>query len=225
MERTAAGFLLKKKKVSERPRRFPGFDAWRGVNGEGSGVARTNTETSSSHTMGPPYAMALDGCIAGTTTRRWRTSAPPGLRRCSTAHATARSECSESSTGARNTRSAVSASSGVGAPSARAREGAATPTRGALSSDAAAGIEGSAGGSAAPRGVGRETSWLLGTPPRGDPDSSEESTRGRTRQQLPLLRSNQQRHSRRRLRLPATPASPRSSPHAPCLTPSRRSRS
>jgi hypothetical protein len=45
--------------------------------------------------------MYRDGCVAGTTCRRWRTSSPFARRRCSIAHVTARDASSVSSTGAR----------------------------------------------------------------------------------------------------------------------------
>ena len=53
-------------------------------------------------TIGPPYASALEGWVAGTTTSRCTTS--PSRARWSSRKDTACSECGASSTGARKTR-------------------------------------------------------------------------------------------------------------------------
>ncbi len=64
-------------------------------------------------TIGPPYASALEGCVAGTTTSRCTTS--PSRARWSSRKHSACSECGASSTGARNTRVGDAPSFSLGA--------------------------------------------------------------------------------------------------------------
>ena len=64
-------------------------------------------------TIGPPYASALEGCVAGTTTSRCTTS--PSRARWSSRKDSACSECGASSTGARNTRAGDALSFSLGA--------------------------------------------------------------------------------------------------------------
>ena len=143
--RHVGGALMRQERGSKRTfRRFRGAHEKKKAKQVSDGFAHDRGGWATRGTIGPPYASALEGWVAGTTTSRCTTS--PSRARWSSRKDTACSECGASSTGAKKTRDSLGGAERGGVVAVAGSESAATARGSARSPVASRGVS-LAGGS------------------------------------------------------------------------------